>query len=175
VCRCITANWSLLEAQGQFFKKGGAGGQLRDFKQSVDDTKEKDLRLDPNDDQVVKDGHYIWFKHMTGSRLTEDNPVIPKLWPLISRVLTAQGSLNASGTTTPRVRMPVQTIQIPTHPLLTSTQADSIRRERRKTDGRCCVTGRLALDRGEPRGQDWTTLHCAHVLPLAWSTKEHVS
>jgi hypothetical protein len=59
--------------------------------------------------------------------------------------------------------------------ILTTIQSEITRRDRRKADGRCRVTGRLALDRGEPRGQDWTALHCAHVLPLAWSDKSHVS
>jgi hypothetical protein len=55
--------------------------------------------LDPRDEKVVPDGHYMWFKRQ-GSRLTTEMP--PKReWLLSSRVITAQGSANASGTATP--------------------------------------------------------------------------
>ncbi|KAJ7858053.1 hypothetical protein B0H14DRAFT_3135641 [Mycena olivaceomarginata] len=53
-------------------------------------------------------------------------------------------------------------------------RSESIYRERRMVDGRCRVTGRLAPERGEVRGQDWTALHCAHAIPLAWSDKPHL-
>ncbi|KAF7349801.1 hypothetical protein MVEN_01280200 [Mycena venus] len=145
-------NWALLKAWGRFFTEDETGGQLSDFQHSLEETRDENLRLEPDDDQVVQDGHYIWFKRLTEWRLIWDTPHTRR-WPLISRVVTTQASINVSGNTTP-------------------TRTETIRRPRRKTDGRCRVTGKLALDRGEPRGQDWSTLHCAHVLPLAWSTKD---
>ncbi|KAJ7431389.1 hypothetical protein FB451DRAFT_1378357 [Mycena latifolia] len=139
----------LLEARGVFFDAQG-GGQLLDFEKSVGITKSNNVRLDASSKQVVPDGHYMWLKRQ-GSRLTTEMP-LRTAWLLSSRVITAQGSGNASGTATPN-------------------RDDSIRHKRRQLDGRCRVTGKLAPDRGQPRGKDWTTLHSAHVFPLGWSVE----
>lgn len=88
----------LLEARGLFFGAEG-GGQLLDFENSVRITQDKNVRLDPGDAQVVPDGHYMWFKRQ-GSRQTAETP-LKREWLLSSRVITAQGSVNASGTATP--------------------------------------------------------------------------
>ncbi|KAJ7633885.1 hypothetical protein DFH06DRAFT_1479464 [Mycena polygramma] len=138
----------LLQAQGNFF--GPNGGQLPDFQGAVTNTLNNNMRLDPKASQVVPDGHYMWFKR-NGTRVNRETP-LKKEWILSSRVITAQGSLIPSGMTTPK-------------------RDETIRRERRKLDGRCRVTGKLAVDRGELRGNDWSALHCAHVFPLGWSAE----
>ncbi|KAJ7806403.1 hypothetical protein B0H14DRAFT_2875661 [Mycena olivaceomarginata] len=102
---------------------------------------------------VVEDGHYTW--------------------PLTSRTVTAPGSANqsANGTATPN-RASWFTEQFLRH--LITMQSEKTRRDRRTRDGRCRVTGKLAVERGEPRGRDWTALQCAHVLPLAWSAQSYM-
>ncbi|KAJ6468724.1 hypothetical protein C8R45DRAFT_1017434 [Mycena sanguinolenta] len=155
----ISTEWVLVKAQGSFFDADiETGGKLRSFPPSVKKTKSADDRVLPNDNKVVEDGHYMWFKCLSrdirGGRLAEETPEM-RTWILTSRVVTAPGSVNASGSCTP-------------------SRSESIRRERRMTDGRCRVTGRLSPERGEARGQDWTALHCAHVIPLAWSDKPHL-
>ncbi|KAJ7436119.1 hypothetical protein FB451DRAFT_1194129 [Mycena latifolia] len=87
----------------------------------------RNVRLEPKDAQVVRDGHYMWFKRQ-GTRLATGMPLKVE-WLFSSRIITAQGS------------------------------DDSIRHKRRELDGRCRVTGRLALDHGQPRGKDWSALH----------------
>ncbi|KAJ7190846.1 hypothetical protein GGX14DRAFT_579439 [Mycena pura] len=146
--------WVILNAKGLFFEADGAGGQILDFEDaaSVTTTRTQNLRLDPKNVKVVPDGHYMWFRR-NGTRLMNEMPVL-KEWLLSSRVVTAPGSAKQSGSGT-----------------ATPSRKDKIRPERRELDGRCRVTGRLALDRGEPRGKDWSALHSAHVFPLGWITE----
>ncbi|KAJ7710954.1 hypothetical protein B0H17DRAFT_1124034 [Mycena rosella] len=141
------SDFVLLEARGAFFE-AEKGGQLLDFDSSVRTTQDKNIRLDPADEQVVADGHYMWFGRQ-GRRLTRGVPQKIE-WLISSRVITAQGSVNASGTATPN-------------------RDDYIRHKRRDLDGRCRVTGKLALDRSKPRGKDWSALHSAHVFPFGWT------
>lgn len=101
----------LLKARGPFFEQLEAGGQAPDFLSSIKRTKDEDHRLRLEDDRVVQDGHYMWFKRLSETRLAQETPDM-STWPLTSRVVTAPGSVNqnASGTATPnRVRMSAQT------------------------------------------------------------------
>ncbi|KAJ7692488.1 hypothetical protein B0H14DRAFT_3046355 [Mycena olivaceomarginata] len=122
-----------------------------DFDKAVEATMDAPLRLNDSDERVVPNGHYVWFKRTSATRLGPETP-ITREWPLSSRIITAPGS---AGTMTP-------------------TRNDSIRGDRRKLDGRCRITGRRALDRDPPRGKDWTSLHSAHVFPLAWSIEQYM-
>ncbi|KAJ7177320.1 hypothetical protein C8R43DRAFT_942585 [Mycena crocata] len=150
IYKAESSPWVILTAKGTFFEGGQTGGQITDFDAAVTDTKNHNLRLESNDERVVPDGHYMWFKR-TGTRLAADMPEM-KGWLLSSRVITAQGSMKHSGTSTPN-------------------RNDKIRPERRELDGRCRVTGRLAFERDQPRGKDWCALHSAHVFPLGWTTE----
>ncbi|KAJ7673160.1 hypothetical protein DFH06DRAFT_1174645, partial [Mycena polygramma] len=72
-----------------------------------------------------------------------------KEWILSSCVITTQGSLNPSG--------------------MTTRNLDEVIRCQRRS--RCRVMGKLAVDRGELQGNNWSALHCAHVFPLGWSVE----
>ncbi|KAF7328617.1 hypothetical protein MSAN_02476700 [Mycena sanguinolenta] len=145
--------WVILEAKGNFFDGDADGGQIADFESAVETTQTQDLRLDPDDKRIILEGHYMWFRR-NGSRLKKDTPEM-KGWLLSSRVITAPASVQQSGTTTPN-------------------RNDSIRPIRRERDGRCRVTGRLALDRDKPRGKDWSALHSAHVFPRGWTAESKI-
>ncbi|KAJ7271839.1 hypothetical protein C8J57DRAFT_1319705 [Mycena rebaudengoi] len=153
IYKAESSPWVILNAKGLFFEADEAGGQITDFEDAVTATQTQNLRLDPNDGHVVPEGHYMWFKR-NGTRLAKDMPVM-KGWLLSSRVVTAPGSAKQSGTATPN-------------------RNDKIRPERRELDGRCRVTGRLALDRDQPRGKDWSALHSAHVFPLGWTSESNM-
>ncbi|KAJ7133882.1 hypothetical protein C8R43DRAFT_1022406 [Mycena crocata] len=141
-------DWVIVEAKGDFFQSPVTGGQVSKFPDAVKQSKDEQVILNEDDEQVVPAGHYMWFKRLSKKRLAEETPDM-KDWPLSSRTVTAPGSVkeNASGTPTPN---------------------RTLRRKRRSLDGRCRVTGRLALDRDNPRKRDWVSLHSAHVFPLAW-------
>lgn len=109
----IASNFVLLKVRGVFFGAAG-GGQLLDFEDSVQATYRASERLDPGDAQVVPDGHYMWYK-LQGTRLKREMPE-KREWPLSSRVITTQGSGNASGVATPHRVMTVNCRPLSTNP-----------------------------------------------------------
>jgi hypothetical protein len=97
--------WVLVKAKGLFFESSDAGGQIVDFGDAVRATMNEAVRCQDSDEQVVQDGHYMWFRR-NGTRLAVATPAM-KHWLLSSRSVTAPGSVkqNAGGAATPsRVR-----------------------------------------------------------------------
>lgn len=94
----VTAyRWVLVKAKGTFFESTDAGGQASDFDKAVEATMDAPLRLTDNEERVVPDGHYLWFKRTSATRLGPATP-LTRDWPLSSRIITAPGS---AGTMTP--------------------------------------------------------------------------
>ncbi|KAJ7271403.1 hypothetical protein B0H12DRAFT_1067243 [Mycena haematopus] len=143
-------DWVIVEAKGDFFESPGTGGQVSDFEAAVQQSKNQPVILNGADERIVPAGHYLYFKRLSRTRMASETPDM-KDWPLSSRTVTAPGSVkeDVGGSTTPN-------------------RNDTLRQKRRELDGRCLVTGRIALDRDKPRGRDWVSLHSAHVFPLAW-------
>jgi uncharacterized protein YbaA (DUF1428 family) len=67
-------DWVVVEAKGDFFKSPVTGGQISKFPDAVKRSKDEQVILNEDDEQVVPDGHYMWFKRLSKKRLAEETP-----------------------------------------------------------------------------------------------------